>query len=159
MQSTAPLSQTQIAKSETFWPVIWENGVAVETGGIGAVWHINNKRQYVYSVMQAPDKRETIRFFLHDGKERISLEPPDSRRVHPTALNERGQIVGFGADESGSLRAIFWENSDWVDLNTLIPLHSGWILTQALDINEKGQIVGEGTHNGVRCAFLLTPVN
>ena len=45
-----------------------------------------------------------------------------------------------------------------LDLNTLIAPGSGWILTEARDINDRGQIVGYGqTTQGTR-AFLLTPV-
>jgi probable HAF family extracellular repeat protein len=43
------------------------------------------------------------------------------------------------------------------DLNNLLPPNSGWELTQALGINDKGQIVGYGTHDGQIRAFLLTP--
>jgi hypothetical protein len=39
------------------------------------------------------------------------------------------------------------------DLNTLLPVGSGWTLAVANGINDSGQIVGNG-NNG---AFLLTP--
>jgi probable HAF family extracellular repeat protein len=44
-----------------------------------------------------------------------------------------------------------------LDLNNLIPANSGWFLQAANAINDKGQIVGEGTLNGQIEAFLLTP--
>ncbi len=44
------------------------------------------------------------------------------------------------------------------DLNSLIPAGSGWALSVARDINDAGQIVGEGVINGQQRAFLLTPV-
>jgi len=44
-----------------------------------------------------------------------------------------------------------------VDLNDRIPSDSGWVLVDARDINNEGQIVGNGVHNGQRRAFLLTP--
>jgi probable HAF family extracellular repeat protein len=43
------------------------------------------------------------------------------------------------------------------DLNSLIPAGSGWVLNDAYGINERGQIVGDGTINGQSLAFLLTP--
>jgi hypothetical protein len=43
------------------------------------------------------------------------------------------------------------------DLSTLIPADSGWKLVDALAINNRGQIVGTGVHNGKQAAFLLTP--
>ena len=44
-----------------------------------------------------------------------------------------------------------------VDLNTLLPLNSGWVLMEANDINDNGQITGYGLHNGVGRAFRLSP--
>jgi len=42
--------------------------------------------------------------------------------------------------------------------NTLIPNDSGWHLTRADGINNHGQVVGKGIHNGHTRAFLLTPI-
>jgi probable HAF family extracellular repeat protein len=44
-----------------------------------------------------------------------------------------------------------------IDLNNLIASGSGWVLTSAEAINDKGQIVGWGTLNGTSRAFLLDP--
>jgi len=47
-----------------------------------------------------------------------------------------------------------------VDLNTLIPANSGWILTSATGINDAGQIVGYGINpQGVYAGYELTPVS
>ena len=43
------------------------------------------------------------------------------------------------------------------DLNNLIPAEFGWDLQQAFGINDAGQIVGIGVHNGLDRPFLLTP--
>jgi hypothetical protein len=45
-----------------------------------------------------------------------------------------------------------------VDLNSLIDPSSGWVLLQAIGINDSGQIVGQGQFDGQTRAFLLTPV-
>ncbi len=47
---------------------------------------------------------------------------------------------------------------DFVNLNTLLPASSGWTLDSAVGINEKGQIVGIGHHQGQKSAFVLTPL-
>src|SRR5436190_19902379 len=44
------------------------------------------------------------------------------------------------------------------DLQTKIPADSGWTLLGASGINEHGQIVGNGLHDGILRAFLLGPV-
>ena len=43
------------------------------------------------------------------------------------------------------------------DLNSLVPASSGWTLVRATGINDRGQIIGVGQHNGKSEAFLLTP--
>ena len=45
-----------------------------------------------------------------------------------------------------------------VDLNTLIDPLSGWVLSDAADINDAGQITGQGLIGGQYHAYLLTPV-
>ena len=74
------------------------------------------------------------------------------------ALNDNGDIVGrsFNADEEE--RAMLWtEDLGMIDLNTRIAPESGWVLTEAWDINNAGQIVGEGLLDGEQRAFRLTP--
>jgi probable HAF family extracellular repeat protein len=44
-----------------------------------------------------------------------------------------------------------------LDLNSLIPRSSGWLLENATGINAGGEIVGAGTVDGAEHAFLLVP--
>jgi len=75
------------------------------------------------------------------------------------AINNSNVIVGSSeTDERGPNHAFIWKDSVMIDLNDLIPSSSGWELLDAFDINEDGQIVGYGTHNGQVRAFLLTPI-
>ncbi len=73
-------------------------------------------------------------------------------------INNVGQVVGAVFYSLNDNRAFVWSPSTgMLDLNTLIPANSGWFLGYALAINDKGQIVGNGTLNGQGEAFLLTP--
>lgn len=67
-------------------------------------------------------------------------------------INNAGLVVG----ESGG-QAILWENGQMKNLNSEIPTGSGWTLTSARGINNRGQIVGKGTFNGQTRAFMLKP--
>lgn len=79
--------------------------------------------------------------------------------THANAINNSGVTVGYATLPSMATRAIIWtSDSGLVDLNTLVPTGSGWELTHAFDINNAGQIVGQGVLNGETRAFLLTPV-
>ena len=53
--------------------------------------------------------------------------------------------------------ALLWENGTMINLQDQIPADSGWVLRQALGINDQGQIAGFGVHEGKIRAFLLTP--
>ncbi len=72
-------------------------------------------------------------------------------------INNHGQVVGYAQNASGEYRAFLWEGSGMVDLNTLLPAESGWVLLSANAINDAGQITGEGIYQNDRRAFLLTP--
>ena len=76
------------------------------------------------------------------------------------AINNSGQIVGFSSPSffsSEGERAFVVSGGVMQDLNNLIPLNSGWVLTRANAINNAGQIVGTGVLNGQPRAFMLTP--
>lgn len=79
-----------------------------------------------------------------------------------------GEAIGMRLGESNPLRRLFrtnstrrafvWRAGHMADLNDLIPPDSGWTLVEARGINDRGQIVGNGEHNGQQRAFLLTPL-
>lgn len=76
------------------------------------------------------------------------------------AINDRGQIVGLSSNRlgiEGIQHATLWENGQIVDLNDLIPAGAGWTLELASGVNNRGQIVGYGVHDGRTQPFLLTP--
>jgi probable HAF family extracellular repeat protein len=75
------------------------------------------------------------------------------------AINDHGSIVGLSEGLEALGRAFIFSSADgMVDLNSLIDGRSGWVLQTANAINNAGQITGYGDHDGVRRAFLLTPV-
>jgi len=78
------------------------------------------------------------------------------------ALNSTGsQIVGKASvpNSSGFIvyHAFLWSGGSMMDLNSLIPSDSGWVLSEATGINDGGQIVGTGTVDGQQHGFLLNP--
>jgi probable HAF family extracellular repeat protein len=83
------------------------------------------------------------------------------------AVNDSGQVVGWSgcipdANDLAKGReapyAFFWQNGELLDLNDLLQPESGWRLTKANAINNRGQIVGHGEIDGKTRAFLLTPI-
>jgi probable HAF family extracellular repeat protein len=74
-------------------------------------------------------------------------------------VNSAGTVVGWSATASLAGRAFIIIDGVMTDLNFYLPPDSGWVLTWVSAINDAGQVVGLGFHNGVQHAFLLTPTN
>jgi probable HAF family extracellular repeat protein len=72
-------------------------------------------------------------------------------------INVQAQVVGTSEATSDHLRAFLWEKGKIINLNQLIPAHSGWLLLVASRINDKGEILGRGYYHGAIHAFLLEP--
>jgi len=74
------------------------------------------------------------------------------------------RLVGqtYGVDGSGNpfYHAFIYSGGAFQDLNNLIPAGSGWELTDATAINDKGQIAANGysATTGKTHAFLLNPM-
>lgn len=64
----------------------------------------------------------------------------------PNALNIFGQVVGRSRRRDGTFAAFLYSDGKMIDLNTLLPAGSNWILGEARGINDFGQIVGIGTN-------------
>jgi probable HAF family extracellular repeat protein len=67
------------------------------------------------------------------------------------AINARGQIVGGSSDCSHAfLHAFVWEEgTGMIDLNSVIPPGSGLQLTNAFNINDRGEILAKSVPEGV----------
>jgi probable HAF family extracellular repeat protein len=77
-------------------------------------------------------------------------------------INNLGYVVGWSETGLDPLRpldftATLYSEGVLLDLQSLIPADSGWVLSRAKAINDSNQIVGYGYYQGERRAFLLTP--
>lgn len=75
-------------------------------------------------------------------------------------INDQGVVVGASRSSSGEFHAYVFRDGVLSDLNDLLLPGAAkrWELGDASDINERGQIVGYGTINGERRAYIATPV-
>ena len=65
------------------------------------------------------------------------------------SINANGQIVGVSAScDFSTQHAFLWESGSMIDLNTLIPHDSNLQLVAGLNINDRGEIVGDGVPSG-----------
>ncbi|MGO9239910.1 MAG: IPT/TIG domain-containing protein [Bryobacteraceae bacterium] len=85
--------------------------------------------------------------FLISGGPMADLGTLGGTNSTAVAINAAGQIVGYSDTGSGS-DAFLYSSGIMVDLNTLLPVDSGWFLIAAYDINDYGQAVGYGQQSG-----------
>jgi probable HAF family extracellular repeat protein len=140
---------------------IFANGVVTRVprlsgAGDSAAWGINNQGQLVgggYRTQSHP--------FMFDGSQLHDLGTLGGKSGDALGINNLGQIVGSAAlsqaQDGFRSHAFLYENMKMLDLNDLIPAESGWVLLRAVAINDVGQVLGEGSHDGVLTSFLLTP--
>jgi uncharacterized membrane protein len=72
----------------------------------------------------------------------------------PNAVNAKHVVAGV-IPSGGTGHAAIWQNGVVTDLNTLLPANSGYLLFDALAINDNGDIAGIAEHNGHSVGFLL----
>jgi uncharacterized membrane protein len=83
-----------------------------------------------------------------------------------TATNNLGHILGSsaygtpGTWDVGPSRFVIWRDGGVFELQSLIdPVTSnGWTITSVSGINNLGQIIGFGSHNGQPTPFLMSPL-
>src|SRR5579871_5283183 len=98
-------------------------------------------------------------FFLDSGV-MTDLGTLGGTNSQGNAINNNEQVVGQSdTSTSGVQHAFVWDPTNgMVDLNTLLPTGSGWVLTSATGIDDAGEIVGFGSIGGNVHAFLLQPI-
>jgi probable HAF family extracellular repeat protein len=139
-------------------PFTYANGVltilpGVETAGETGAEAINNVGQI------AGQTFDPLGIVLWDGTQWTPIPTPALFEPSVRDMNDCTQIVGshLAGQPSFKPSAFLISGGVGVDLNSLIPAGSGWHLGVATGINNAGQIVGVGRHNGIQRAFLLQP--
>jgi probable HAF family extracellular repeat protein len=136
-----------------------QGGIAQELGSLGGrittPTAINNKGVIVGFGQLANGEYQAFVY----GAGRLTALPTlrGGRQSFAWGVNEPGDIVGSSEAANGSLHAVLYQAGAIVDLNSLVPAGSGWLLTEARDINNSGAIVGAGVIGGAMHAFMLVP--
>jgi probable HAF family extracellular repeat protein len=143
--------------------VLWKEGRPIDLGTLGgAVFNIafavNNSGQVV-GQSDLPGDTSHHAFFWENGVMTDLGTLPGIASSLANSINNRGQAVGFSDDGNGNMVALIWQNGTMTDLNTLIPADSSVFLSEALGINDRGQITGYMfLPSGEVHGFLATPL-
>jgi probable HAF family extracellular repeat protein len=138
---------------------VWNNGKMTKLGTLGGAWSegyaINNKGQTTGIAYTKGDLQAHA--YLGSGGKMTDLGTiaGANSTTWGLAINDSGVIVGYSSFQL-TYHAFVYSGGKMKDLNKLIPAGSGWLLLQAFGINNAGQIVGTGMHNGKEHGFLLT---
>lgn len=140
-----------------FLPVFWDpasnqpRALPLITGdSSGAATAINSKGQIVGIsgiCDQAVGRHTAKHAVLWDGDTMTNLGNLGAELwITPMAINQRGDVAGFGAttatDLNGDfLRAFFWNRKNGITKIDPLPI-AGHVLSQANGLNELGQVVG-----------------
>jgi uncharacterized membrane protein len=83
-------------------------------------------------------------------------------------MNNPGDILGFSTSTTpgtwnvvGAIRPVLWHGGTVFELQSLLDATSGagWTITSTAAMNNVGQIIGYGMHDGAPRAFVMTPLD
>ena len=163
----AVVGESNVSGDSTEHPFLWTKVEGMQDlgtlgGSFGRAYAINDSGQIVGV---ASLRNEAIRAFLWQGGVMRNLGTVKGDGCSSAyALNAKGQVIGAsfakgtpaGCDFS-VVHTFLWEDGRLIDLDRFIPPNSGISLTDPSSINDRGEIVLDGTLNGNQHAFMLVP--
>jgi len=141
--------------------LLWQGGWVTDLGNLGGTMNhfpqdINNEGQVVgFSALPG---NTTIHGFLWENGVITDLGTlPGDFWSFAFSINSNAQVVGQSCNSDFSVcRAFLWQNGVMTDLNSLISAESALSLLVAYNVNDRGEITGQGfdQNTGATPAFL-----
>lgn len=138
---------------------LWESGhmTLLRGGVVTAATGINNRGQIIGVSGETDD---TVHAFLWERGQARDLRTILGHTFNrAAAINDAGVVVGMARTGTEIAPPFIWDMEHGMrSLNSLLPAHSGWYLTQAFGINARGEVLAWGQYHGDERMCLLTPL-
>jgi len=118
--------------------------------------------------MDINDKNQVVGVFFDQGQVKGFFGDPQGSdfivldNIQAKSVNNRGQILGTFSSGANKDKYVIWDQGKETKLSEISLVDNEGHLWQSLDtlvdINDQGQIIGEGIYKGKSLSFLLEPV-
>lgn len=159
--------QSALAGNRVSHPFLWDRGVLTDLGTLGGD---NGDVSWMNDAGQIVGEADLTGSQTHDAflweRDKMTDLGNLGQTSFAFAINNRGQVVGHSLTNDGTFHAFVWEKGGpMIDLNVFVPSEGSSLalLTDAFNVNDRGEIIGIGFPPGVppgevgSHVFLLIP--
>ena len=138
--------------------VYWKSGSIFTIGTLGGEYSsargVNNNNL----IVGASDTLTERHAFSYSNGSLLDLGTLGGTESVAFDVNDNGWIVGKSKTLAGDWAGFVYKDSLMYDLNSWLEpsLRDGWTISEAVSINENGQIAANGTKNGTSSALFIT---